>query len=399
MAGRPEERTGRNGGGIPDGLLIGLLAFLLGLTLLAWTATGLAGLFAHGAWPEGVTLAETPLSIRRLVTAPHDLPAAWPNTPAGELSGYGLFWGLFIGELMVLVVLVIFVLGSVARWRAVRARRRDERRYGAGDGHGAENGSKAASVRSRQHQEPHHQAQPHAPAPAPIPAPAPAAPVEHTPAETTLLIETGSGSGSGSETPAPAPVLPRSPPPRAPRRLRTGRNAPPRRRPGRPGGQRPRARRHLRPHRLGRDEGRPRQARPGARLRPGPPLRYPSPSALVPHRGLRAARDGRRPRRRAPGPGPAAGAYRRGHRRHRRNAPSVLAACRRRRRPPLPPGPPLGTRRQRPRTGAPAPHSPQGGLRTRRPAGVGTDRPPRTPRKGPGADGTGLRRALLGPHP
>ncbi|MFJ1836129.1 MULTISPECIES: type IV secretory system conjugative DNA transfer family protein [unclassified Streptomyces] len=224
MAGRPEERTGRNGGGIPDGLLIGLLAFLLGLTLLAWTATGLAGLFAHGAWPEGVTLAETPLSIRRLVTAPHDLPAAWPNTPAGELSGYGLFWGLFIGELMVLVVLVIFVLGSVARWRAVRARRRHERWYG--DGHGAENGSKADPVRSRQHrehqephrQEPHHQAQPHTPAPAPIPTPAPAAPVEHTPAETTLLIETGSGSGSGSgsETPAPAPVLPPLPSPRAP---------------------------------------------------------------------------------------------------------------------------------------------------------------------------------------
>ncbi|MFE3940265.1 type IV secretory system conjugative DNA transfer family protein [Streptomyces sp. NPDC059118] len=232
MAGRPEERTGGNGGGggIPDGLLIGLLAFLLGLTLLAWTATGLSGLFAHGAWPEGVTLAETPLSIRRLVTAPHDLPAAWPNTPAGELSGYGLFWGLFIGELMVLVVLVIFVLGSVARWRAVRARRRNEQRYEDGHGYGgrpaAKNGSKnmskADSVRSRQHQEPHHPAQPHAPAPTPgpvpapipTPAPAPATPVEHTPAETTLLIE--SGSGSGSETPAPAPVLPPLPSPRAP---------------------------------------------------------------------------------------------------------------------------------------------------------------------------------------
>ncbi|MFE7467346.1 type VI secretion protein [Streptomyces sp. NPDC057499] len=139
MAGRPQDRTGRSradyertgqdragsGGGIPDGLLIGLLVFLLGLTALAWTATGLAGLFAHGAWPEGVTLAETPLAMRRLVTAPHDLPAAWPSTPAGELSGYGLFWGLFIGELMVLLVLTVFVLGVVARWRAVRARQRD----------------------------------------------------------------------------------------------------------------------------------------------------------------------------------------------------------------------------------------------------------------------------------
>ncbi|MFF3731244.1 type VI secretion protein [Streptomyces sp. NPDC002476] len=108
-------------------MLIGLLAFLLGLTLLAWTATGLAGLFTHGAWPEGVSLAETPLAMRRLVTAPHDLPAAWPGTPADALSGYGLFWGLFIGELMVLVVLAIFVLGVVTRWRAVRARQRAER--------------------------------------------------------------------------------------------------------------------------------------------------------------------------------------------------------------------------------------------------------------------------------
>ncbi|MEU8700214.1 type IV secretory system conjugative DNA transfer family protein [Streptomyces sp. NPDC048680] len=130
MARRGEARPGGNeggGGGIPDGLLIGLLAFLLGLTLLAWTATGLSGILAHGAWPHGVTLAETPLAMRRLVEAPHDLPAAWPATPAGEFSGYGLFWGLFIGELMVLVVLTIFVMGVAARWRGVRTRQRDQR--------------------------------------------------------------------------------------------------------------------------------------------------------------------------------------------------------------------------------------------------------------------------------
>lgn len=132
------------GGGIPDGLLLGLLASLLGLTLLAWTATGLAGLLAHGAWPEGVTLTETPLAMRRLITAPHDLPAAWPTTPAGELSGYGLFWGLFIGELMVLVVLTIFVLGVVTRWRAVRARHRAER-LAAGPGAGVSAGAGAGA--------------------------------------------------------------------------------------------------------------------------------------------------------------------------------------------------------------------------------------------------------------
>jgi hypothetical protein len=111
--------------GIPDGLLLGVLGFLVGLTLLVWTATGLAGLFAHGSWPDGVTFTNTPLAIRSLVSDPHDLPAAWPATPADRLSGYGLFWGLLIGQLMTLVVLTVFVLGTLARWRAVRARRRE----------------------------------------------------------------------------------------------------------------------------------------------------------------------------------------------------------------------------------------------------------------------------------
>ncbi|UUN27755.1 type IV secretory system conjugative DNA transfer family protein [Streptomyces sp. FIT100] len=120
---RTEERTGERG--IPDGLLVGILGFLLGLTLLVWTATGLAGLFAHGSWPDGVAFTSTPLAMRSLASDPHDLPAAWPSTPPGQLSGYGLFWGLLIGELMVLVVLAIFVLGTLARWRTVRARQRD----------------------------------------------------------------------------------------------------------------------------------------------------------------------------------------------------------------------------------------------------------------------------------
>ncbi|MFI1409510.1 type VI secretion protein [Streptomyces sp. NPDC020707] len=130
---RPDDRDrdrhhggGRGGGqgGVPDGLLLGLLAFVLGMTVMIWTATGLAGLFSHGSWPSEVTFRRTPLAIRQLVAAPHDLPTAWPDTPPGQLSGYGLFWGLFIGQLMILVVLTVFVLGTVARWRAGRARRR-----------------------------------------------------------------------------------------------------------------------------------------------------------------------------------------------------------------------------------------------------------------------------------
>ncbi|WP_221348356.1 type VI secretion protein [Streptomyces beigongshangae] len=123
---RPDERDRHRGGegGIPDGLLIGILAFVLGMTVMVWTATGLSGLFSHGSWPAEVTFRRTPLAIRHLVAAPHDLPTAWPDTPAGQLSGYGLFWGLLIGQVMVLVVLTVFVLGTVARWRAQRARRR-----------------------------------------------------------------------------------------------------------------------------------------------------------------------------------------------------------------------------------------------------------------------------------
>ncbi|CAM5610537.1 type IV secretory system conjugative DNA transfer family protein [Streptomyces purpurascens] len=126
---RPDDRrTQRDSqGGIPDGLLIGILAFLLGMTLLVWTATGLAAWFAHGSWPSGVTFTRTPLAMRGLIAQPHNIPGAWPDTPPGELSGYGLFWGLFIGQLMILVVLTVFVMGTLARWRAVRARRREER--------------------------------------------------------------------------------------------------------------------------------------------------------------------------------------------------------------------------------------------------------------------------------
>ncbi|MDT0570905.1 type VI secretion protein [Streptomyces sp. DSM 3412] len=125
---RPDDRRPQQGGGgIPDGLLIALLGFLVSLTLLVWSATGLAGLFAHGAWPDAVTFTRTPLAVRSLVSAPQDLPAAWPDTPAAQLSGYGLFWGLFISQLMVLLVLAVFTMGTLARWRAVRAREKAAR--------------------------------------------------------------------------------------------------------------------------------------------------------------------------------------------------------------------------------------------------------------------------------
>ncbi|GAB2752668.1 TraM recognition domain-containing protein [Streptomyces bullii] len=119
-----QRRDGQQG--IPDGLLIGILAFLLGMTLLVWTATGLAGRFAHGSWPRGVTFTRTPLAMRHLITRPQDITGAWPDTPPGQLPGYGLFWGLFIGQLMVLFVLTVFAMSTAARWKAGRLRRRAE---------------------------------------------------------------------------------------------------------------------------------------------------------------------------------------------------------------------------------------------------------------------------------
>ncbi|WP_262061535.1 type IV secretory system conjugative DNA transfer family protein [Streptomyces sp. STR69] len=121
---RPDDGGRERQGGIPDGLLVGLLAFLIGMTLLVWSATGLAALFSKGSWPTGVTFARTPLAMRHLIAQPHDITGAWPQSPSAQFSGYGLFWGLFIGQLMILVVLTVFVMGTLARWRAVRARTR-----------------------------------------------------------------------------------------------------------------------------------------------------------------------------------------------------------------------------------------------------------------------------------
>lgn len=82
----------QSGGGIPDGLLIGLLGLLFAATLVGWTATGLAGLFAHGAWPDGVTFTRSPLALRELATAPRTSPRPGrghprPSSPGTACSG------------------------------------------------------------------------------------------------------------------------------------------------------------------------------------------------------------------------------------------------------------------------------------------------------------------------
>ncbi|QHA05572.1 type VI secretion protein [Streptomyces broussonetiae] len=181
---RAERREGQ--GGIPDGLLIGILAFLLGMTLLVWTATGLAALFTKGAWPTGVTFTRTPLAMRHLIGRPHDLTGAWPDTPADRLSGWGLFWGLFIGQLMILFVLTVFVMGVVTRWRAARSRRRATARQ--------EPRHEVPLPRGAAAPEPMPVPAP-APAPEPVPVPVPVPEPQPRPAE-TVVQETASKAPS-----------------------------------------------------------------------------------------------------------------------------------------------------------------------------------------------------------
>ncbi|MFE9931305.1 type VI secretion protein [Streptomyces sp. NPDC005533] len=151
------------GGGVPDGLLVGLLAFLLGLAVLVWTATGLAAVFAKGAWPDTVTFTRTPEAVRALIAEPHDIPAAWPDTDPAALSGWGLFWGLFVSQLLVMFVLTVFAIGVIARTKSRRALTK----------------------------------QPAFTAPIPAPAPTPAPPA---------FEARGSGGSAPSNAPAPAPA-------------------------------------------------------------------------------------------------------------------------------------------------------------------------------------------------
>ncbi|MFR9675894.1 type VI secretion protein [Streptomyces sp. TR02-1] len=119
-----ERREGNRG--VPDGMLVGALALVLAAAGLVWSATGLSALLGHGHWPDGLSFSRTPLALRHLATDPRDVAGAWPDVPAGQLSGLGLFWGVFIGQLMVLLVLAVFVIGTVTRGRAVRASRREK---------------------------------------------------------------------------------------------------------------------------------------------------------------------------------------------------------------------------------------------------------------------------------
>jgi hypothetical protein len=180
---------------MPDGLLLALIGFLLGVTVLVWTSTGIGGLLSHGHWPRGLHFTRTPLALRELAGRPQDLVTAWQQVPAADLPRPGLFWGVFIGEVMILLVLGIFALGTFTRFRAVRAAARRERLAAADGRPPAVPLDKTVAVSPAA-----------APASAPSPASAPEVPVPT--AATTVPAAAVGVALPGPETAAEAPAAP-----------------------------------------------------------------------------------------------------------------------------------------------------------------------------------------------
>ncbi|MGW7313626.1 type VI secretion protein [Streptomyces sp. NPDC054865] len=191
-------------GGVPDGLLVGLLAFLLGIAVMVWSATGLAAFFSKGAWPDTVTFRSTPEAVRALIAQPHDIAAAWPGTDPSALPGWGLFWGLFIGQLLVLLVLTIFTLGVVAR---TKARRKAARTAPPAPAPTPTPDPTPPAAASTPYPAP---AAPPAPSPTPAPIPAPKtaspAPPEPRPSPVDEAYRYGFGYAPATPTGTPAPT-------------------------------------------------------------------------------------------------------------------------------------------------------------------------------------------------
>lgn len=121
---KPPAGPTRRGGGVPDTLLLGVLGLLVGLAVLTWSATGLGGWFAHGAWPAGVSFLRTGPALRGFLTEPSDIEGAWSRADPATLPSASLVWGLFFAQLVLLFTLALWISIRVATWRARRAARR-----------------------------------------------------------------------------------------------------------------------------------------------------------------------------------------------------------------------------------------------------------------------------------
>jgi hypothetical protein len=118
----PPGGPARRSGGVPDGLIVGLLGLAVSVVVLVWSSTGIAGWLRHGEWPAGVTLSRTAVAVRSVLTAPADVPGAWPHADPAALPTASLLWVVFFAQLVVVFSTVLWVMIRLARWRARRRR-------------------------------------------------------------------------------------------------------------------------------------------------------------------------------------------------------------------------------------------------------------------------------------
>ncbi|MCF2526813.1 hypothetical protein [Yinghuangia soli] len=115
-------------GGIPDGVLIGVLVLLVGATAATWLSTGLAGLVSHQEWPAGVRFSRSGTAIRELAADPGDVAAAWPESPPEALPPASTFWWVFGG-----MAAFVLALAFLALWAWLRVTLRQAERRHAGE--------------------------------------------------------------------------------------------------------------------------------------------------------------------------------------------------------------------------------------------------------------------------
>ena len=115
--GRKPQGSPEASGGIPDGALIGGIAFLFGLVLDAWLAAGVGGFLQHGDWP-GISFKRTPQALRHLATEPSDIEGAWSGgngAPVEGLPGPVLFWLTALFFAMIFIAIGLFAAAGWAR--------------------------------------------------------------------------------------------------------------------------------------------------------------------------------------------------------------------------------------------------------------------------------------------
>jgi hypothetical protein len=118
-ADRPSGDGGRPGG-VPDVLLIGVMAVLLVMPAAVWVATGVGGWFQHGRWPS-IGFGDAITAIKGLFFHPGHIALAWPAGDRSQLPSTWVFWTV-LAVMVAVVATVVLDVALTIRRRVVRRR-------------------------------------------------------------------------------------------------------------------------------------------------------------------------------------------------------------------------------------------------------------------------------------